>query len=313
VSRDDLGVPGYRWQGYQAMLGGPVPDATQWDEIEVVGDCAYKVLAPMEREAVQGEGICQDDTAVRILSLMQETRMLFDQAKAQGWSAPKERPGMHTTALAVQGGEHPALLYSSSRWHAGENLHGLLDKRQAGLAKPLAMSDALSRHEVADESMLLRCHCLAHGRRKFSDLADGFPHACQGVLEVIRQGFDHDEQARQEQLSPEARLAAPQAQSQPLMDGRKRWLDQPIDAHLVAPNSSLGKAIASMQSHWDTLTRFLSVPGAPRDNHVAERVLPLFIRQRTNSLVYTTPHSASIASVLTSLMATCLSTGVSMR
>src|SRR5215471_19961822 len=26
---------------YQAMLGVPVPDATQWDQIEVLGDCAY--------------------------------------------------------------------------------------------------------------------------------------------------------------------------------------------------------------------------------------------------------------------------------
>jgi hypothetical protein len=40
VSRDDLGIPGYRLQGYQAMLGVPVPDATQWDALEVVGDCA---------------------------------------------------------------------------------------------------------------------------------------------------------------------------------------------------------------------------------------------------------------------------------
>ena len=71
VSRYYLGVPGYRLQGYQAMLGVPVPDATQWDQIEVVGDCAYKVFAQMEREAAQGELIFQDDTAVRILSLMQ--------------------------------------------------------------------------------------------------------------------------------------------------------------------------------------------------------------------------------------------------
>ena len=62
------------------MLGVPVPDATQWDEIEVVGDCAYKVFAQMEREAAQGELIFQDDTAVRIVALMQENRALFDQA-----------------------------------------------------------------------------------------------------------------------------------------------------------------------------------------------------------------------------------------
>ena len=74
VSRYYLGVPGYRLQGYQAMLGVPVPDATQWDQIEVVGDCAYKVFEQMEREAAQGELIFQDDTAVRILSLIKENR-----------------------------------------------------------------------------------------------------------------------------------------------------------------------------------------------------------------------------------------------
>lgn len=34
VSRYVLGVPSYRLQGYQAMLGVPVPDATPWDQIE---------------------------------------------------------------------------------------------------------------------------------------------------------------------------------------------------------------------------------------------------------------------------------------
>jgi Transposase IS66 family len=80
--------------------------------------------------------------------------------------------------------------------------------------------------------------------------------------------------------------------------------------HLVEPNSALGKAMGYMQSHWGTLTRFLSVPGAPLDNHLAERALKLFIRQRNNSLFYKSTHSAYIASVLTSLIATCLYAGV---
>jgi transposase len=309
VSRYYLGVPGYRLQGYQAMLGVPVADATQWDQIEVVGDCAYKVFEQMEREAAQGEVIFQDDTAVRILSLISENRDLVAAAQAQGLSTPKERTGMHTTALAVQVGEHTAILYYSSRRHAGENLQGLLDKRQAGLEKPLAMSDALSSNAVANEAAVIRCHCLAHGRRQFSDLEAVFPQECQVVLEVIRQVFDHDEQARKEQLSAEARLAYHQAQSQPLMDELKRWLDQQIDEHLVEPNSSLGRAIGYMRTHWETLTRFLTTPGAPIDNNLAERVLKLFIRQRTNSLFYRTEHSAYIASVLTSLIATCIYAG----
>ena len=310
VGRYLLGLPLYRIAAYQAMLGVPVPDATQWDQIEVVGDCAYKVFAQMEREAAQGTLIFQDDTAVRILSLLKENHNLVAAAQAQGLSTTNERTGMHTTALAVQVGEHTAILYYSSRRHAGENLQGLLDKRTAGLDKPLAMSDALSSNEVADESRLIRCHCLAHGRRKFSDLAEVFPHECQVVLEVLRQVFDHDEQARKESLSPEARLTYHQAQSRPLMDGLKRWLDTQMAEHLVEPNSSLGKAIGYMQGHWHTLTRFLSVPGAPVDNNLAERALKLFIRQRKNSLFYKSTHSAYIASVLTSLIATCVYAGV---
>ncbi len=292
------------------MLGVPVPDATQWDQIERVGDCAYVVFAQLEKEAAQGELIFQDDTAVRIVSLMKENIEMLSAAHAQGLSTPKERTGMHTTALVVKVGEHTALLYYSSRRHAGENLQALLDKREAGLAKPLAMSDALSSNEVANEAVVIRCHCLAHGRRKFSDLEEVFPHECQVVLEVISQVFDHDEQARHEQLSPAARLAYHQAQSRPLLDGLKRWLDTQMDAHLVEPNSALGKAIGYMQRHWKTLTRFLSVPGAPLDNNLAERALKLFIRQRKNSLFYRTEHSAYIASVLTSLIATCVYAGI---
>jgi len=208
VSRYDLGVPGYRLQGYQAMLGVPVPDATQWDQIEQVGDCAYGVLAQMEKEAAQGALILQDDTAVRLLSLIKENLEMLSAAQAQGLSTSKERTGMPTTALVVQVGEHIAILDYSSRRHAGENLQGLLDKREAGLVKPLVMSDALASNEVANDAAVIRCHCLAHGRRKFSDLAAVFPHECQVVLEVISQVFDHDEQARKEQLSPAARSFA---------------------------------------------------------------------------------------------------------
>ena len=308
VGRYLLGLPLYRIAAYQAMLGVPVPDATQWDQIEAVGDCAYVVFEQMERVAAQGELIFHDDTAVRILALMQENSALL--STAQGVSTPTARTGMHTSVLVVKVGEHTAILYYSSRRHAGENLQGLLDKRETGLAKPLAMSDALTSNEVADESQLIRCHCLAHSRRKFSDLQDVFPQECQVVLQVLSQVFDHDEQARKEQLGPGARLAYHQTQSQPLMDELKRWLDTQSDDHLVEPNSALGKAIGYMQRHWVSLTRFLSVPGAPLDNNLAERALKLFIRQRKNSLFYRTEHSAYIASVLTSLIATCLYAGV---
>ena len=309
VSRYYLGLPLYRLEGYQAMLRVPVPDATQWDQIELVADCGYRVFEVLERLAAQGELIHQDDTSVRILALMDENRTMRAQAEARGLSRPTERTGMFTTALVVKVGERTICLYYSGRSHAGENLKALLEQRQAGLDKPLVMSDALSRNE-ADEDGLIRCHCLAHGRRQFSDLADVFPTECQIVLEALKQVFDHDDEARDQQLSPAQRLAYHQAFSQPIMDALKRWLQKQVDERLVEPNSSLGKAMAYMQTHWARLTRFLAIAGAPLDNNLVERALKLFIRQRKNSLFYATEHSAYIASVLTSLIATCLHAGV---
>jgi rRNA maturation protein Nop10 len=40
LGRYYLGVPLYRLEGYQAMVGVPVSDATQWDQIEQVASCA---------------------------------------------------------------------------------------------------------------------------------------------------------------------------------------------------------------------------------------------------------------------------------
>jgi hypothetical protein len=94
------------------------------------------------------------------------------------------------------------------------------------------------------------------------------------------------------------------------MDELKGWLQKQFDDRLVEPNSSLGKAIIYLQTHWVTLTRFLSISGAPLDNNLVERALKLFIRQRKNSLFFRTEHSAYIASVITSLIATCLYAGV---
>jgi transposase len=303
LGRYYLGVPLYRLEGYQAMVGVPVSDATQWDQIERVADCVYPVFELLQTLAAQGEVIYQDDTHVRILSLMAEHR----QAQAAG--APAERTGMYTTALVVQQSAQTICLYFAGRAHAGENLEALLTHREADRDKPIVMSDALAAN-TADEAALIRCHCLAHGRRKFSELEEIWPEECAVVIEALKQVFDHEEEARVQQMNATERLAYHQAYSRPIMETLKQWLDTQIDERLVEPNSSLGKAIAYLRGHWETLTRFLQVERAPLDTNIVERALKLIIRQRKNSLFYATEHSAYVASMLTSLIATCLHAGV---
>jgi hypothetical protein len=90
-----------------------------------VGDWSSVVFESLERLAAQGELIYQDDTAVRMLSLIDEHLKMRAQAEAMGLSRPKERTGMYPTALVVRSGAQTICLYYAGRAHAGENLEAL--------------------------------------------------------------------------------------------------------------------------------------------------------------------------------------------
>jgi transposase len=291
------------------VVGVPVPDATQWDQGESVGECSYPIFQCLEKLAAQGEVIFQDDTPQRVLTLIEENRQARARAQAQGKTKADERTGMQTTALIVQVGERRICVYYTGRRHAGENLEALLTKRERGRDKPLVMSDALS-HNNAEEAGLIRCHCLAHARRQFSDLADDFPAESAVVVDALKLIYDHDDEAREQGLNAQERLVYHQTYSAPVFTALQTWLEQQTAERLVEPNSSLGKAIAYMLDRWETLTRVVKEPGAPLDNNVAERALKLCIRQRKHSLFYATEQSAYIASILTSVIATCVQAGI---
>jgi len=89
------------------------------------------------------------------------------------------------------------------------------------------------------------------------------------------------------------------------MDELKLWMQDQLDQKKVEPNSGLGQAIHYMLKRWTTLTRFLTVAGAPLDNNLAERALKKAILHRKNSLSYKTPHGAEIGDGFMSLIHTC--------
>lgn len=159
IGRYYLGLPLYRMEAYQAMLGVPVPDSTQWDQIEALANGVYPVFEQFLVLAAQGDVIYQDDTPARILSVMRATC----QAQVEPALALEaaDRSGMYTTGLVVQVGERRICLYFTGTAHAGDNLGALLRQRPSELAEPMVMSDALASNHVG-EGRLIRCHCLAH-------------------------------------------------------------------------------------------------------------------------------------------------------
>jgi transposase len=304
LSRYSLGVLFYRLEGFQALVGVPVADATQWDLVEHVADCAYPVFEQLKYLAAQGEVIYHDDTSTRILAVIRANR----QAAESGQAA--SRTGMYTTGLVAEVGTWTIGLYFAGRAHAGENLVKVLVLREPERGPPIVMSDALSVNTINDDEAIIRSHCLAHGRRKFTEIEEVFPAECQGLIDALDTVFEHEATTRAQGLTAAARLAYHQEHSGPIMAALKVYLEEQIRERLVEPNGSLGKGFQYLLNHWERLTQFLRVPGAPLDNNTVERALKLMIRQRRNSLFYASTHSAYVASILTSVIATCARAGI---
>ena len=256
------GTPFHRAEKLQANLGIPLPASTQWDIVRDQAERAKPVFEEFIDQAAQGDVLFNDDTTVKILEAMgargrqaalaeesADAAIDFaevpagDAAEGSAQKSKAERTGMFTSGIvATRDGQRIALFFSGHQ-HAGENLKDVLSRRAAELAAPIQMCDALSRN-LPGELQTILANCLAHGRRRFVDVADSFPAECRHVLEALAVVYQNDALAREQKLSPQARLEFHQAQSGPVMEELHAWLVRQFDQRLVEPNSALGKAIS---------------------------------------------------------------------
>jgi len=291
------GLPFNRLEKLQESLGVPLPASTQWEIVEKTADQIHPVYSELIRQAAQGELFYNDDTTMKILANLQKP-------EEERGDDEKARKGSFTTGvLAVQGQYRIALFFTGSK-HAGDNLAQLLEQRTPTLNPPIQMCDALSRN-LPKGFVTILANCLAHARRNFVDLVPSFPEECRVVIEHLAEVYHHDEETKEQGLSAEQRLSFHQDRSGPVMEKLKEWLKRQIDEHRVEPNSSMGKAIAYMLNHWEPLTLFLRVPGAPLDNSLCEQILKRAIQHRKNSLFFRTQHGAFIGDLFMSLIHTC--------
>jgi transposase len=283
------GVPFSRLAQLQEALGVPLPASTQWDIVEKYAGRAHPAYRELIRQAAQGDLVHNDDTTMKILLAMNET---------------EGRHGTFTTGILSVKDERRIALFFTGRKHAGENLADLLATRHKDLSPPLQMCDALARN--APKALLtIMGNCLSHGRRNFVEVAPSFPEECRYVITLLAEVYKHDATAKEEKMSPRQRLAYHQKQSAPVMEELREWMTGQFDKRKVEPNSGLGKAFTYMLKHWDPLTLFLRVEGAPLDNNICERALKMAILHRKNSLFYRTLHGAYIGDLFMSIIHTC--------
>lgn len=301
------GLPFHRLARLQEGLGIPLPEATQWEIVQKTAGTLRAALKELIRQAAQGQVLHNDDTTMKVLSLGSAADGPADAAAAApGGSAPGEpcRRGVFTSGIVSKIDGHEIALFFTGHKHAGENLVDLLRQRSGELGPPIQMCDALSRN-MPEELKTILANCLAHGRRKFVDVAGAFPQQCLHVLQILKDVYANDAIARQRKMGPQERLEFHQAQSGPRMAELGAWMEAQIGQRLVEPNSGLGEAIAYMRKHWDALTLFLRVRDAPLDNNVCERILKKAILHRKNAYFYQTENGAHVGDLFMSLTHTC--------
>lgn len=286
------GIPFYRLEQLEELMGIPLPASTQWEIVEEAAEPMKPAHEELIRQAAESKVLHNDDTSMRVLRLERE--------------ASDERTGVFTSSiLAIAADNHKIALYFTGRQHAGENMADVL-KQRASKSPPIQMCDALSRNTPKAAGIeILLANCMAHGRRQFTEIAPNFPAECRYVLEALGEVYYNDAMAREQALSAEDRLRLHQTQSGPVMEQLHAWLEAQLANKKTEPNSGLGKAITYLLRHWKGLTAFLRHAGAPLDNNLCEQALKRAVLHRKNALFYKTMNGAGVGDLFMSLIHTC--------
>jgi transposase len=112
--------------------------------------------------------------------------------------------------------------------------------------------------------------CWAHVRRHFYDLeqAHASPIAQEALLRIVAL-YKVEDQIRGK--PPEERRAVRQAESKPLLDSLRQWLETTLSK--LSRKSDTTVAIRYALSRWDALTRYIEDGHIEIDNNAAERSL----------------------------------------
>ena len=106
------GMPFYRLEKLEHLLGIPLPASTQWEIVEEAAEVIQAARDELIRQAAQGEVLHNDDTAMRVLRLAREPS--------------DDRTGVFTSGIVSTKQGQKIALYFTGRQHAGENLRDVL-------------------------------------------------------------------------------------------------------------------------------------------------------------------------------------------
>lgn len=205
------------------------------------------------------------------------------------------------------------VLYDYRASRSGTEVRDLLD----GFAGYLQTDDYAGYHAVGKTPAVTHLGCWAHARRKFVEAQKaatgkktkgnkGPPSKADIALNYI--GHLYGIERKGKDLGPEERRQLRQAESRPVLNKLRAWLDKTLPK--VLPKSALGKALAYLDKNWTKLIVYIEDGRLNIDNNPAENAIRPFVIGRKNWLFSDTPKGAQASAALYSLIETAKANGL---
>jgi transposase len=210
----------------------------------------------------------------------------------------------HTSYLWVYIGDkdHPYTVYDYRQTRGREGPQKWLEGYRHYL-----QTDAYQAYEgVGVKGEVEQLGCNAHARRHFHDARTTAPAEAVHALEVWKALYEIESRARD--ATPDDRKALRQAESKPLLEKFKTWLDE---AQMrVLPKSPIGQAIGYALSQWERLIVYLQDGRLNIDNNAAERAMRPVAVGRKNWLFAGSDRGGEALAVVASVVESAKRAGI---
>jgi transposase len=272
-------LPTYRQQDIFARHGIFLARSTLCDWLAQCAQGLRPLVELMRRRVLKSLVINADETPVSVLDPTRDST----------------RTGYFWTYIGS--GSHPYTIYDYRDSRSRDGPAKILKDFRGYL-----QTDAYASYEsvvLDSDGRIIPVGCWAHARREFFDARLNEPRGAHYVIGLVAQLYDIEDEIRLQ--SPEARLAARQERSVPILDRLEVFLREQRDSAL--PKSQYGKAITYALNHWPELRRFTESAVLEIDNNIAERTLRLCAIGRKNWLFVGSDRGGETAATCLSILA----------
>lgn len=273
-------LPLYRQRQQFKRQAVEIADSTLCDWVKASCNLLEPLVDEIREQLIKASYLAADETPIQVLDRLK--RGTTHRGYLWVYHAPIERLVLFD--------------YRKGRSRAGPN-------QMLKNFKGYLQSDGYTGYdEIIARDQVISVGCFAHARRYFVEAQNVDSERAAWMLTHVQELYKIERQARENELSYDARYDLRQQNALPILAEIKAWLNE--QSKQVLPKSAMGKAIYYMLHKWQRLERY-TVDGRLEidNNHVENLIRPVALG-RKNYLFAGSHDGARRAAIIYSLVAT---------